>query len=46
MNQKEDHWEIFAAWRALVENEIIKEWQVFGDIKPVYEIIEKNKLKT
>jgi hypothetical protein len=40
---KENHWEINAAWRAKVENGQIKEWQVFGDNKPVYEIIEKNK---
>lgn len=40
---KENHWEINAAWRALVINDKIKEWQVFGDNKPVYEIIERNK---
>jgi ketosteroid isomerase-like protein len=40
---KENHWVINAAWRALIINDKIKEWQVFGDNKPVYEIIEKNK---
>jgi len=40
---KENHWEINAAWRALIVNDKIKEWQVFGDNKPVYEIIERNK---
>jgi len=40
---KENHWEINAAWRALIESGKIKEWQVFGDNKPVYEIIERNK---
>jgi hypothetical protein len=40
---KGNHWEINAAWRALIENGKIKEWQVFGDNKPVYEIIERNK---
>lgn len=40
---EENHWEIIAAWRALIENGKIKEWQVFGDNKPVYEIIERNK---
>jgi hypothetical protein len=39
----ENHWEINAAWRALIVNGKIKEWQVFGDNKPVYEIIERNK---
>lgn len=41
----ENHWEIKAAWRVLVEEGKIKEWQVFGDNKPVYEIIERNYLK-
>lgn len=40
---KENHWEINAAWRALVEKGKVKEWQVFGDNKPVYEVIERNK---
>jgi len=40
---KKDHWEIYAAWKALIENGKIKEWQVFGDNKPVYEIIERNR---
>ncbi len=39
---KENHWEINAAWRALVVNGKIKEWQVFGDNKPVYALIERN----
>lgn len=37
-----NHWEINAAWRALVVDNKIKEWQVFGDNKPVYEILNKN----
>lgn len=40
---EENHWVINAAWRALVENGKIKEWQVFGDNKPVYEILERNR---
>lgn len=40
---EENHWEINAAWRAVVEKGKIKEWQVFGDNKPVYKIIELNK---
>ena len=39
---KDNHWEISAAWRALVENGKVKEWQVFGDNKQVYKIIERN----
>lgn len=38
---EENHWEIDAAWRALVVDGKIKEWQVFGDNKPVYEILKK-----
>jgi ketosteroid isomerase-like protein len=40
---EENRWEINAAWRASVVDGKIKEWQVFGDNKPVYEIIERNK---
>lgn len=40
---EENHWEINAAWRALVINGKIKEWQVFGDNKPVYDILKKPK---
>ncbi len=40
---RENHWDITAAWRALVIDDKIKEWQVFGDNKPVYEIVERNK---
>jgi ketosteroid isomerase-like protein len=40
---EKNHWEIIAVWRAVVEEDKIKQWQVFGDNKPVYEIIERNK---
>lgn len=40
---KENHWEIYAAWRAFVIDGKIKEWQVFGDNKSVYEIIARVK---
>jgi ketosteroid isomerase-like protein len=43
IQSEENHWVINAAWRALVENGKIKEWQVFGDNKPVYEILERNR---
>jgi ketosteroid isomerase-like protein len=32
-------WRIPAAWRALVAGELIAEWQVYADNKPVYEIL-------
>jgi len=32
-------WRIPAAWRAVVAGELIAEWQVYADNKPVYEIL-------
>jgi hypothetical protein len=32
-------WRIPAAWRAVVAGELIAEWQVYADNKPVYEIM-------
>lgn len=32
-------WRIPAAWRALVAGELIAEWQVYADNKPVYEML-------
>jgi ketosteroid isomerase-like protein len=32
-------WRIPAAWRALVSEHLIAEWQVYADNKPVYEIL-------
>ncbi len=40
---KENIWKINVAWRALVIENKIKEWQVFGDNKVVFEILERNK---
>jgi hypothetical protein len=33
-------WRIPCAWRAVVSDGLIAEWQVFADNKPVYEILE------
>jgi ketosteroid isomerase-like protein len=35
-------WQIPAAWRAVVENGLVKEWRVFADNKPVYDIMAKS----
>jgi hypothetical protein len=35
-------WQIAAAWRAVVENGLVKEWRVFADNKPVYDIMAKS----
>jgi hypothetical protein len=33
---------ITAAWRARVSGQLIAEWQIYGDNKPVYEILSGN----
>ena len=37
----ENQWQIPAAWRALVENGLVKEWRVYADNKPVYDLVAK-----
>jgi uncharacterized protein (TIGR02246 family) len=39
----ENKWRISAAWLAAVENGLVKEWRVYADNKPVYEIMAKAK---
>ena len=36
-------WRIPAAWLAIVESGLIKEWRVYADNKPVYDIVAKSK---
>jgi ketosteroid isomerase-like protein len=36
-------WRIPASWKAIVENNKIKHWQVFCDYSALFKIIEKNK---
>jgi ketosteroid isomerase-like protein len=36
-----NHWEIPAAWRALVDGGKVKEWQIYADLAAVREIIRK-----
>jgi ketosteroid isomerase-like protein len=36
-------WRTPAAWLAVVENGLVKEWRVYTDNKPVYDIIAKSK---
>ena len=38
----ENKWHTAAAWRAVVENGLIKEWRVYADNKPVYDIMAKS----
>jgi ketosteroid isomerase-like protein len=32
-------WQTPAAWRAVIRGELVAEWQVFADNKPVYDIL-------
>jgi len=36
-------WRIPASWKAIVENNKIKHWQVYCDYSSLFKIIEKNK---
>jgi ketosteroid isomerase-like protein len=37
----ENQWRTPAAWLALAENDLVKEWRVYADNKPVYDILAK-----
>ncbi len=39
----ENKWRTPAAWRAVVEGGRVKEWQVYADNKPVYDIMARAK---
>jgi ketosteroid isomerase-like protein len=39
----ENKWRTSAAWLAVLENGLVKQWQVYADNKPVYEIMTKSK---
>ncbi|MGA8104003.1 MAG: nuclear transport factor 2 family protein [Candidatus Acidiferrales bacterium] len=39
----ENKWRIEAAWLAVVENQLVKEWRVYADNKPVYDIMARSK---
>ncbi len=38
----ENKWRTCAAWLAEVENGLVKEWRVYADLKPVYDILAKS----
>ncbi len=38
----ENKWRTPAAWLAVVENGLVKEWRVYADNKPVYDIMAKD----
>ena len=39
----ENKWHASSAWLAVVENGLVKEWRVYADNKPVYDIIARSK---
>lgn len=38
----ENRWRTPAAWQALVEKDRVKEWRVYADNKPVYDILARS----
>jgi ketosteroid isomerase-like protein len=39
----ENKWHATAAWLAVVENGLVKEWRVYADNKAVYDILARSK---
>jgi len=39
----ENKWRIPASWMAIVHDGLVKEWRVYADNKPVYDILAKSK---
>ena len=39
----ENQWQVQAAWRAVVENGMVKEWRVYADNKPVYDLVARSE---
>jgi ketosteroid isomerase-like protein len=43
VENQQNHWCLPASWKAIVDGNKIKLWQVYADTKIPFEIIEKNK---
>jgi ketosteroid isomerase-like protein len=39
----DNHWRTPAAWLAVLHNDLIKEWRVYADNKPVYDILSRSR---
>jgi ketosteroid isomerase-like protein len=39
----DNQWRTPGAWLAIVENGLVKEWRVYADNKPVYDILARSK---
>jgi ketosteroid isomerase-like protein len=37
----ENNWRVTAAWLATVDNGLVKQWRVYADNKPVYDILAR-----
>jgi hypothetical protein len=37
----DNKWSVSAAWFAVVESRLVKQWRVYADNKPVYEIVAR-----
>ena len=42
-DKNENYWRLPAAWKILLSNDKIKQWQVYADTKIPFDIISKNK---
>jgi ketosteroid isomerase-like protein len=42
----ENKWRTSAAWLAIVDRGLVKQWRVYADNKPVYDIIARSKLNS
>ena len=39
--KSQNHWVVPAAWRAVVDGDKMKEWQIFADLEPVRKMIRR-----
>jgi len=37
----ENRWRVSAAWLAVVDDRLVKEWRIYADNKPVYDILAR-----
>jgi ketosteroid isomerase-like protein len=42
----ENTWRASAAWLAIVENGLVKQWRVYADNKPVYDILARSTTRS
>jgi ketosteroid isomerase-like protein len=42
----ENRWRTSAAWLAIVDGDLVKQWRVYADNKPVYDILARSNLNS